>query len=116
MIIERMTNHEYHAAPGISKSGLALIMRSPAHFMFQEKRASSRAFVIGSAAHAAILEPELFAAQYMLLREVTDRRASAYKQAAAVHGEKCTHLINGPLQRLVLHRRMPLVVCTKRGR
>lgn len=87
MITERMPNNDYHDAPGVSKSGLSLIMRSPAHFMFQEKRASSRAFVIGSATHAAILEPDLFASEYMLLREVTDRRASAYKQAVAVHGE-----------------------------
>lgn len=86
MIIEGMPNHEYHSAEGVSKSGLALILRSPAHYRFQEAREPTRAMVIGSALHAAILEPELFSRRYMLLRDVHDRRASAYKQAVEVHG------------------------------
>lgn len=86
MIIAGMSNADYHAPDSISKSGLDLIARSPAHFRYQEKREPTRAMVIGSALHAAVLEPELFAIQYMLLRNVTDRRASEYKQAVAVHG------------------------------
>ena len=86
MIIACMSNADYHAHDSISKSGLDLIARSPAHFRYQEKREPTRAMVIGSALHAAVLEPELFASQYMLLRNVTDRRASEYKQAVAVHG------------------------------
>lgn len=86
MITESMSNNAYHAAEGISKSGLALILRSPAHFRYPEPKEPTRAMVIGSALHAAILEPELFASQYMLLKDVKDRRASEYKQAVAVHG------------------------------
>ena len=86
MIITGMSNADYHAHDSISKSGLDLIARSPAHFRYQEKRESTRSMVIGSALHAAVLEPDLFASQYMLLRNVTDRRASEYKQAVAVHG------------------------------
>lgn len=86
MIIAGMSNADYHAHESISKSGLDLIARSPAHFRFQEKREPSRAMVIGSALHAAVLEPEVFASQYMLLRNVSARRASEYKQAVAVHG------------------------------
>ena len=86
MIIAGMSNADYHAHDSISKSGIDLIARSPAHFRYQEKREPTRAMVIGSALHAAVLEPELFASQYMLLRNVTDRRASEYKQAVAVHG------------------------------
>ena len=86
MIITDMSNADYHAHDSISKSGLDLIARSPAHFRYQEKREPTRAMVIGSALHAAVLEPELFASQYMLLRNVSDRRASEYKQAVAVHG------------------------------
>lgn len=85
-ITTELSNADYHAHNSISKSGLDLIARSPAHFRFQEKREPSRAMVIGSALHAAVLEPDVFASQYMLLRNVADRRASEYKQAVAVHG------------------------------
>jgi hypothetical protein len=81
---ELLTNEQYHAADGISKSGLDLILRSPAHYRYAPKRESTRAMEIGTALHCAILEPERFATDYMLLREVTDRRASAYKDACKV--------------------------------
>lgn len=81
---DQLSNEQYHAAAGISKSGLDLILRSPAHYRFSEKREATRAMEIGTALHCAILEPERFAADYMMLREVTDRRASAYKEACKV--------------------------------
>jgi hypothetical protein len=82
----QLSNDDYHGMPGISKSGLDLIARSPAHYRFGERKEASRAMEIGTAIHCAILEPERFSADYMLLREVTDRRASAYKQAVTVWG------------------------------
>lgn len=86
MITTELSNAEYHAHDSISKTGLDLIARSPAHYRYSERREATRAMVIGSAVHAAILEPDLFAKQYMLLRDVKDRRTSEYKQAVAVHG------------------------------
>lgn len=86
MITTDLTNEQYHAHDSISKTGLDLIARSPAHYRYSERRESTRAMVIGSAVHAAILEPDVFAEQYMLLRDVKDRRASEYKQAVTVHG------------------------------
>lgn len=85
-LVTGMSNDAYHAYDGISKSGLDLVARSPAHYAYRTAHEPSRAMVIGSATHAAILEPELFAQQYMLLRDVTDRRSSAYKQAAEQFG------------------------------
>lgn len=82
-----MPNDAYHSYAGISKSGLDLIARSPAHYAYRAAHEPSRAMVIGSATHAAIFEPDVFAKQYMLLKDVTDRRASAYKEAVKVHGE-----------------------------
>ncbi len=81
---EQLTNEAYHSSEGISKSGLDLVMRSPAHYRFADKRESTRAMEIGTALHCAILEPERFATDYMMLKEVTDRRASAYKEACKV--------------------------------
>jgi len=40
---------------------------------------------IGTAIHTALLEPERFKADYVLLRDVTDRRSSAYKEATKAH-------------------------------
>lgn len=79
--VTNMPNDAYHAYEGISKSGLDLIDRSPAHYAHREAREPTRAMVLGSAIHAAILEPDLFESEYLLLRDVTDRRSSAYKEA-----------------------------------
>jgi hypothetical protein len=86
-LVLNMPNDSYHSYTGISKSGLDLIARSPAHYAYRAAVEPSRAMVIGSATHAAIFEPDVFAKQYMLLKDVTDRRSSAYKEAVKVHGE-----------------------------
>lgn len=85
-LVTGMPNDAYHSGPGISKSGLDLIARSPAHYAYRTATEPTRAMVIGSATHAAILEPAEFDKQYMLLRDVTDRRSSVYKQAAEQFG------------------------------
>lgn len=81
-----MSNADYHAAPGVSKSGLDMIDRSPAHYRFAPLRKATRNMEIGTAIHTALLEPDRFTEDYMLLRDVADRRASEYKQAVKVHG------------------------------
>jgi hypothetical protein len=86
MLVLNMPNEIYHAWPdGVSKSGLDLIARSPAHYAYREPRESTRNMEIGTAIHTALLEPERFKADYVLLREVTDRRSSAYKEATKAH-------------------------------
>lgn len=82
-----MPNADYHAFPAVSKSGLDLIDRSPAHYRYAPARESTRAMVIGTAIHTALLEPERFKDEYLLLRETSDRRASEYKQAIKTHSE-----------------------------
>lgn len=93
-IIENMSNADYHSSEGISKSGLDLIARSPAHFRYAAKRDASRAMEMGTAIHTAILEPERFASEYMLLRDVKARTSSAYKEAVKVHGSE--FVLTGP--------------------
>ena len=53
----------YHAAPGLSKSDLDLIARSPAHWKYGE-RVTTPAMRLGAAVHAAALEPETWEARY----------------------------------------------------
>jgi hypothetical protein len=61
-----LSNEAYHAGPGISKSGLDLLAKSPAHYKakYIDKLIASEetpAMFLGTAAHAAILEPEEYA-------------------------------------------------------
>ena len=87
VFVSGMPNSAYHSHPeGISSTGLKSVLRSPAHFKFQAAKEPSRAMTIGTAIHTALLEPERFASDYVLLREVKDRRASEYKQAVKTHG------------------------------
>ena len=87
MFVSGMPNDAYHSHPeGISSTGLKSVLRSPAHFKFQAAHTPSRAMELGTAIHAALLEPDRFAADYVLLREVKDRRASEYKEAVKTHG------------------------------
>jgi len=87
MFVSGMPNDAYHShLKGISSSGLKTVLRSPAHYKFQAARTPSRAMEIGTAIHTALLEPDRFANDYVLLREVKDRRASEYKQAVKTHG------------------------------
>lgn len=81
-----ISNEEYHEGDGISKSGLDLIARSPAHYRYSAKREPTRSMVLGTATHAAILEPDLYAKQYVVLPDGIDRRSSVYKEAAATKG------------------------------
>lgn len=68
-----MTNEEYHADTSrISKSGVELINRSPAHYWEKylnpnsQARKETNAFAVGTASHTLILEPHLFDRDYFL--------------------------------------------------
>lgn len=81
-----LSNAAYHSGPGISNSGLKLIgERTPAHFYAQylapnrEPRASSRPQFIGTALHAASLEPDRFEAEYVIAEGFADRKAAGFK-------------------------------------
>jgi exodeoxyribonuclease VIII len=84
-LLAGIPNADYHAAPGIGKSGLDLINRSPAHFRYAPSREPSRNMVLGSATHAAILEPDTFARDYVIV-DCADKRASIWKEAVAARG------------------------------
>ncbi len=65
--VATMTNEEYHAAPAVSSSGIVkLIQGTPAHYRayLTEKREVTPAMELGTAIHAAVLEPEEFAKNY----------------------------------------------------
>jgi|VirMetMinimDraft_7_1064189.scaffolds.fasta_scaffold00089_33 exodeoxyribonuclease VIII len=74
-----IANEDYHAGPGISKSGLwTIATRTPAHFRYGERK-DSAAFDLGTAAHLALLEPHEFEGQVVAGPE--DRRGNKWKDA-----------------------------------
>ncbi|MND16981.1 Exodeoxyribonuclease 8 [compost metagenome] len=84
-----MTNEQYHAAPGISKSHLDVIARkSPKHYWEKylnpdhEEDPKSRVFMFGQATHTAILEPETMEDR-VVVGLPHDRRSNSNKQAWA---------------------------------
>lgn len=84
--IHDVSNDDYHRGPGISKSGLwKLWNNTPAHYFASrmgETDESSAAKDFGSAAHAAVLEPEVFESRYY---QGPDARGNSniWKDAAA---------------------------------
>jgi hypothetical protein len=83
-----MPNEVYHDHSALSKSQLDIIDRSMAHFVYAAPRESTRAMEIGTAIHTAILEPERYASDYMLLPSCKDRRAAEYKAAVKEYGSE----------------------------
>lgn len=75
-IYDGIPNAEYHGGPGISKSGLDLIHRSPMHYKAvvdaENDNQPTAAQRIGTAAHCAILEPDVFVQEYCLALQRED--------------------------------------------
>lgn len=67
-IYSDIANHDYHKGPGISKSGLDLIHKSPLHYHSAITAANDNqptaAQALGTAFHALVLEPQVFADTY----------------------------------------------------
>lgn len=88
--VKDMPNEAYHAYEGISNSGLKLVARSPAHYAYRSGFKTSRHMELGTAFHTALLEPERYAAEYMTVKGINDRRKAEYKAAAKVYGNEAT--------------------------
>lgn len=75
-VYEGIPNAEYHGGPGISKSGLDLVHRSPMHYHAVVTAANDHtptaAQELGTAAHALILEPDVFTDTYCLALRRSD--------------------------------------------
>ena len=83
-----MPNSVYHGITShVSNSRLQKMLKSPFHFFSPSRFEETRAMQIGSAIHAKVLEPELFAIDYMMLPEIEDRRKPEYRSAKDVYGE-----------------------------
>ena len=69
-VYEGIPNIEYHTGPGISKSGLDLVHRSPMHYkavqeVANENRPDTQAYFVGREFHMLALEPDVFDVEYV---------------------------------------------------
>lgn len=108
---DQLSNAEYHNGPGVSNSGLKLIGdKTPFHFWGRylapnrEKEESSTPQMIGTAVHAASLEPARFEEAYVVA-PFRARNAAGYKAWAA---EEKRHILLPDQMRNVLGMRRSL--------
>ncbi|USZ80567.1 exodeoxyribonuclease VIII [Serratia phage MQ-4] len=94
-----ISNEAYHSGPGISKSGLDLIHRSPLHFRFaydadNDDKPDTKAYFIGREIHSLVLEPELFYREYALafsrdqMPDAIDDREVLVKMVEEINAER----------------------------
>ena len=93
--IKDMPESIYHNTNGfISKSTLSqLEKQTPYRFLKAVKKPQTKAMEIGTAIHCAVLEPEKFESEYLLLPDVHAKTLKAYKDAVADNPDK--KVING---------------------
>lgn len=80
--IDNMPMSMYHNADlGWSKSSLDLVNKSMAHYFASQEtpKEQTDAMLLGSAFHAAILQPSLYKSEYVLMPKI-DRRTKAGKE------------------------------------
>lgn len=80
-----MPNAEYHARPELNNSAIKRLLRSAAHYQsyLTEKREPTTSMIIGSAVHAAVLEPDVFSREYVAIPEGLDKRTKDGKATFA---------------------------------
>lgn len=80
-IYDDLSNADYHAADGISKSGLDLMAKSPAHYLWAKEhgRETTPNMQKGSLVHALVLEPQTVADLYAVMPPtIKQRRGKEY--------------------------------------
>lgn len=88
--IFELSNEAYHAQPGLNKSGLVQLAKSPAHYFewyHALEEEPSKAMVLGTALHTAVLEPEKFKQSVMISPKI-DKRTKAGKEEWAAFEKK----------------------------
>ena len=84
-----MTNKEYRQDPGISRSNLFEMRKSPLHFQYQmtHPKEDTPALLFGRALHKMILEPEDFESEFAVCPTVNRRTKAGQEQYAAFMAE-----------------------------
>ncbi len=90
-VYKDISNEDYHAGPGISKSGISLVLDSPLKFKMRyidgEVQEPTKQMVIGSATHMAVFEPDLFDTAYVVAPEINKRTKAGKAELLAFRKE-----------------------------
>ena len=87
-VVHGLPNADYHASPGVSKSGLDDIAKSPMHYYglhidpSRPNAEESAAQLAGNLAHCSILEPDAFPLRYKVGPDVS-RNTKVWKEFEA---------------------------------
>jgi exodeoxyribonuclease VIII len=79
IITKKDSNAEYHSHDSMSSSGLKYIWKKSVYHFNRRLPFSSSSLTLGSAVHTALLEPELFYDEYMIMQKF-DGRSKEGKQ------------------------------------
>ena len=85
-----MTEKDYNAAPGIRRSALWRLTKSPLHFKYylEHPPEPTPAMIFGTAVHTAILTPEMLPKMFELINlDMRTKEGKAAKQAALDAGK-----------------------------
>ncbi|VEJ54587.1 PD-(D/E)XK nuclease-like domain-containing protein [Pragia fontium] len=82
-----ISNEGYHADEAIGSTSVKAISVSPANLYFNPFKGSKQA-KIGTAIHAALLEPNVFERDFILDETINSRASKAYKELAEVANEE----------------------------
>lgn len=79
-MLSKLSDADYFGHKAVSQSNLKEILKSPAHYRarLEEKQVTTPAMILGSAIHAAILEPEIFDQNYTFIE--MDKRTKQFKE------------------------------------
>ena len=97
-VLVDLPNEEYHALPRLGHSDVLKIHKSPLEYRYSKENPPPKdlkAFVIGGATHAAILEPDKFLKQFEVMPEDFDGkgpRTVHYKEQVEILKAKKPHL------------------------
>lgn len=85
IILDSMSNDEYHKAIGISNSGIGLINKCPRLYEHEyieghREDGETKALHVGQAIHTIVLEPQKFFQRYIILPEGLNRTRKADKE------------------------------------
>ncbi|ACG60401.1 RecE exonuclease VIII [Iodobacter phage PhiPLPE] len=94
-----MTNDEYHAAEGVSKSKLDVFAQSPRHYWLKylnpnkKEEEEKEHYIIGRASHSAVLEPDDFASRYVCVPSDAPKKPTKAQLDAPKPSDSAAYLI-----------------------
>ena len=91
----KMSNHDYHAGPGLSKSGMDRLAMSPEHYRsyLVEPREETKALRVGSALHKLTLEPDTFGDEFAVAPHADRRTKEGKAVYAAFEAESAGKMV-----------------------